>query len=81
MRTRRSWRNQNILWRELFAPAPVRVFTTDERIDNLRRAIAGCLSPRSRKQLERDLVKLERKKRLDNSLVADISLIPSEIND
>lgn len=64
MRTRRSWRNQNRLFRELFAPPERPKPTLDERIACLEQAIAQCANRRTRGQLERDLLSLKRKRAL-----------------
>ena len=61
MRTRRSWRNQNRLFRELFAPPQRSKPTLDERIALLEQSIARCGNRRTRRQLERDLKSLQMK--------------------
>lgn len=62
MRTRRSWRNQDRLFRELGGrPEKPPVLTAEQRIANLRAFIASPFhSRRARAKAERDLVKLVR---------------------
>ena len=64
MRTRRSWRNQDRLFRELFAQPPPPRPTLDQQITGLETAIAQCGNRRTRNQLQRDLMSLKRKRSL-----------------
>lgn len=53
MRTRTSPRNQEILWRALGGPAPVKHDATS--VESIERQISACTNARTRRQLERDL--------------------------
>lgn len=54
MRTRNSWRNQNILFRELFAPKAEPRETLDE-VARAERMLLAPVNARTRRMLERDL--------------------------
>lgn len=57
MRTRRSPRNQNILFRELFAPADKpKPITLEQEAERLRRWIANPAQRRHKKLNERSLL-------------------------
>ena len=58
MRTRRSVRNQEILYRELVKPALARLSPTPERkaTEPIDLAKAFWLSPRAKRQIERDRI-------------------------
>lgn len=58
MRTRRSVRNQEILYRELVKPALAQLAPTPERepVEPIDLAKAFWLSPRAKRQIERDRV-------------------------
>jgi hypothetical protein len=71
MRTRRSWRNQNILFRELFAPPQPPKPPLTRQIEIIELAIARCRNQRTRRQLERDLKSMKRKRAMNRrSMVA-----------
>lgn len=65
MRTRRSWRNQQRLWREL-AGAPKRASvapgeTAEAAAARARKHLAGALSPRDRRHWLRELAQAEQR--------------------
>lgn len=55
MRTRRSPRNQEILWRALGAPPQAKHDATT--VESLERQLAACMNARTRRMIERELVK------------------------
>lgn len=63
MRTRRSVRNQEILYRELVKPALALLAPTQERkpVEPLDLTKAFWLSPRAKRQIERDRIATEHK--------------------
>lgn len=60
MKTRRSPRNQEILFRALFAPAPVSKPETNP-LASLERQLANCFGARTRKMIEREIVSLKQR--------------------
>ena len=60
MRTRRSPRNQEILWRALGGPKPAPVVV--DEVAAAERALAQpFLSPRTRRMIERDLIRAKQR--------------------
>lgn len=53
MRTRRSPRNQERLWKALGGPAPIKHDSSS--IESLERQLANCIGARTRRMIEREL--------------------------
>jgi hypothetical protein len=70
MRTRRSVRNQEILYRELVKPALALLSPTPERkpAESIDLAKAFWLSPRTKRQMERDRVAAAHKAAVERAL-------------
>ena len=60
MRTRRSPRNQEILWRALSGEQSAESARSDT-VESIERQLAACTNARTRRQLERDLARAKQR--------------------
>lgn len=76
MRTRRSHRNQEILWRALGGPAPPKPVPVEParlEVEEIEAKLSGFLKPRDRGEMERALVVAKQREHARRVLAEEVA--------